>query len=275
MKPPLSVLVAVTWLACLLCASSQEQTEKTAWRIFCFASPALNTWKNATPASFEAAIRARDLHHEVDEHGEGIVWGLAHWVEIHNPPHQMDSVGFPGGFEFRATSHVLVFRECWTYVKDSKGALRKKEWVRKTVAHLTAGGANEEDPALRYRVEHDSRTKSKFKEVPFDSHARSNRGEPYPIVWKGKTIAWITSGWIARGNRFEADYGCIRSGKKGVPAKTGNRAGPMPTEGSIYLNWSFVVRRSAAGIKPDPGSPGIRLNFIIPPNDDASDPGSQ
>lgn len=257
-----------TWLSCSHSALAQVKEVESAWRIYCFASPAPNTWKNATPENFEGAIRSKSFHHEVDEHGEGIRWGLAQWVEIHNPPRQRDVVDFPGRFEFRATSHVLVFREFWTYEKDGKGVLRKKEWVRRTVADLVAGGPNKEDPAIRYGVERNSRSKSGFKDVPFAAHAHANHGEACPIVWKGKTIAWVKSGWTARGNMFEAEYGCFWSNQHLVPAKGGKRIVPMLASGSIYLNWSFTVRPSADGIDPDRGIPDRRPNFVIPPKDE-------
>jgi hypothetical protein len=251
-------------LACSHCALSQEKTTEAAvaLRILCVDSPALNTWKNATPETFEGAIRAREIHHEVDEHGEGIRWGLAQWVVVHNPPHQRDEVGIPGRFDFRATSHLVVFREFWTYGKDGKKGL-KKEWVRRTVAHLTAGGPEEDDPAIRYGVEHEG-----IKSVPFAAEAQANQGNAYPISWKGKTIAWIKSGWTARGTRYEADYECFRNQEDVVAARGGKRIVSRLALGSIYLSWGFVVRRSPDGIEPDLGSPGVRPNFIIPPKDE-------
>jgi hypothetical protein len=259
----------VAWLACLDPVLSQQKTTEaeSPFRVYCLDSPALNTWKNATPKSFEVAIRAQKIHHELDEHGEGIRWGLAHWVEVHNPPHRRDQVDIPGKFEFRATSHLLIFREFWTYKNDGKKG-RKKEWVRRTVAHLTAGGPDKDDPGIRYGFEDDSEFKKGTGAKPFDAKALANRGEAYPIAWKGKTFAWIKSGWAAKDNRFEADYECFRDEKGEVAIPGKKRIATRLALGSIYLNWSFVVRRSPDGITPDLGSPGPRPEFIIPPKDE-------
>lgn len=251
------ICVIAAWGGSLLGALSREKESESPFRLFCWASPAPNSWKVATPETFENAIRSKQFHHTTDEHGEGIRWGLAQWTEVHNPPHQRDSVAGRDPFVFRVTSHLLVFREFWTYENDPDGRPRKKEWIRRTVAHITAGGPNEEDPAIHVWAKDIGKTRPGKRVNQVTASARSNRGSDLSIRWKGTTIASVAVDWTwnAPNNELETDYRVVKNGR-------------IVGSGDNSLHWGFALRKTADGISSVRESPRTRPDFILPPNDE-------
>lgn len=262
--PAIFILATFAFTGLVLCRADADESS---WGYYCQDSPALNTWKDAWPESFDGAIRNSQIHHEIDEHGEGIVWKMAHWLVVHNPPHQRDRVELSANFEFRATAHLAVVREFWTYRPDDKGKLRKAEWVRRTVAHITAGGSREEDPAIRASATRDPRSKSGFKRSLFDSEAWSNNAGAHPIAWKGKTLGWIAVSWTARDAWLRTNTWWLKAGEDDHLAQLTTKIQPKPDYGGHNLSWNFAVRKSAEGIEQDLGSPSERPDYKLPPMD--------
>ncbi len=227
------------------------------FRFFCYHSPAKDSCGDAQPETFDGALMMAPVHRELDEHGEGVEWKVAHWLEVHDPPNQGDSVALPGAFEFQATAHLAVVREFWTYEADAKGGPRKKEWVRRTVAHITAGGEGENAPVLRVSAHLDGDSKIQ-SDTDFNTAATAVRYSPTLITWEGKAIAAIDVKWQAEGQWLRS-YGTWTEAGQVRPLGTYARA----------LNWTFGVWKAGRTPAIDPGFrwPESRPGFELPPID--------
>ena len=233
--------------------------------------PAQKTCEDAFPETLDGAMFPHTLHQELDAHGEGMVWKMADWVELHNPPRANDRTGLSESFEFRATAHMAVFREFWTYEQLPGGKIRKKDWVRRTVAHITAGGTDKSSPIIQ--VSGSGASPSRPKLSSFSAAAQSNVKGAHAITWKGKTLGWIAVSWSARKYRLATDARWMEVGLNDSMAKASTNFSenynykPGLKSRSHILTWGFVVWPSNTKVDPGFEWPASRPDFKIPPLD--------
>ncbi len=251
-------------------AAEQLPVAKT-WSLFCQDDPAKSTCEEAFPTTLEGAMLPYILHHELDANGEGIVWKMANWLELHNPPRRNDRTGITESFEFRATAHMAVFREFWTYENGPGGKIRKKDWVRRTVAHITAGGTDESAPIIR--VSGSVASPSRPNLSSFDAAAQSNVKGAHPVTWKGETLGWIAVSWSARKYELNTDARWMKAGLNDSMAKAStNFSENYKYEAGLRarnqtLRWGFAVWPSDTQVDPGFKWPASRPDFKIPPLD--------
>jgi hypothetical protein len=232
--------------------------EQSRMRLYCIRSPDQIRIERAHPETFEALYQPVLLR-ALDEHGEGIEWSAAHWLEVHDPPTQGDSAALPATYEFRATAHLAVLRSFWTYEKTDHGKFRKKEWVLRTVAHVTAGGAGDGAPVLRASAWLDAKGKLHGSSLE-DAQAFSNAGQPVTIFWKGKPIASVDVSWKVENGQL------VTSSGKWAGAGRSRGVGTF----AHYLYWNFGVWEEYPSqlIRSTPLPwPKNRPNFKLPPLD--------
>jgi hypothetical protein len=238
-------------------------------KLFCYDSPAEATWSNALPATFEGAVRGRNLHHEVDEHGQGIIWGWAHWIKVDDPPIATEGASLDSAFKFDATAHLVVFREFWTYDQDSTGKLQKKDWVRRTVCHITAEAPTGKTPSLQVAAERDR--SGHLRVVGFDAAAHSNKTGAEAIRWDGRTIGWVSVAWSAQQDLLRTDYRWYDpSENSALAANTQNalrlkRPLYVAPRGGLDLSWAFVLSESPIERKSGFEPPAEQRVFVLPP----------
>ena len=242
--------------------------------LFCLASPGKSSWTKAMPSSFEESICLRRVHHEIDEHGEGVVWGLAHWVDIEDPPLAPEQAEMGEQFTFKAVAHLLVFREFWLYEKDSSGKLQKKEWVRRTVRHIRTG--EERGNATSVMVKQYERADGKYEIEGFNAAAHSNRKGFDAIHWNGKAIGWVSVALLANGTTLTTDY---RWHPGSDQDKSSDKRNTLSLRNRSYhgkggfreLRWSFASfqnrEKKEAGFDPA----GLVRSFVLPQAEDITE----
>ena len=262
-----------------------EEPLQNPLHLYCQDCPAKNSWGKVTSDTFDGAVKSRRLHHEIDEQGEGVLWGWAHWLEVEGRPYTTQQASANEEFHFRPLAHLLIFREFWTYERDTNGKLRKKEWVRRTVCHLKAGDA--EDKISAIRVNGSRKSNGGYKKEIFHGAAHSNQNGAEPVTWKGKTIGWASVAWASKdanngnGVRLETAYRWFTPSQKQFASSKENVLRldkPVYTKngGQFGLQWNFAFFESfEAGVHKEEGYrlPRLSEKFVLPEAEGAEQDG--
>jgi len=265
--------VSIVVILCLfnILFSNIVHAEEGGLRLYCVVSPVKSEWAEASPLTFEKAIYDKVLHQELDEHGEKIVWSAAHWVEVNEPILETNNVALDEEMKYEVKSHLVIFRGFWTYDKDGN----KKEWVRRTVNHITAGAA---DGRNTLKVSTEKITSGRYRIVKPEGDACSNVLGSQEIKWKGKTIGWASVAWLVREGNLLTKWMWyhsnvnplyIKDTRNILHLKGRHDYNTSITDGK-KLDWSFVLSRTGIGNSTNYHDPAQdERNIIIPPKDTA------
>ncbi len=250
--------------------------------LVCIDEPANASFNNAWPSTWKSAVRSQKIFHERDHFGEGVDWSLVHWVELSKWPKRRDAVPAASGSHFgQAIAHMLVTKSYWRYdsFQPIPFAPKKKEWVTRTIAHLTAGGITKDHEMFQVTTSNETTL------VYADVKDNSNKKQPEPLKnWEGATVGWALVSLVVTNFCLRSDAVFVpKSIKKsdgfsyslnvsaeivkgvgvsgGFSYQTAFELSAPPPASPIELNWTFAIRKNLDNIdKSDnwqPPNPGI------------------